>query len=52
AMLLRHSLGEDACAARIENAVAKALVAGARTADLGGSLTTGQMGDAVLRELK
>ena len=52
AMLLRHSLGEEACAVRIETAVAKALEAGARTPDLGGSLTTSEMGDAVLLELK
>ncbi|MES2987007.1 MAG: 3-isopropylmalate dehydrogenase [Pseudomonadota bacterium] len=52
AMLLRHSLGDEACAQRIETAVAKALEAGARTPDLGGSMTTGEMGDAVLRELK
>ncbi|RYD59758.1 MAG: 3-isopropylmalate dehydrogenase [Sphingomonadales bacterium] len=52
AMLLRHSLGEEACAQRIEAAVAKALEAGARTTDLGGSLSTSAMGDAVLLELK
>ncbi len=52
AMLLRHSLGEEACAVRIETAVAKAMAAGARTPDLGGTLTTAQMGDAVLRELE
>lgn len=52
AMLLRHSLGNETCAGQIETAVAKALQAGARTPDLGGSLTTSEMGDAVLRELK
>ena len=51
AMLLRHSLENEACAQRIEQAVAKALGEGARTADLGGSLTTSQMGDAVLAAL-
>ncbi|RYY25677.1 MAG: 3-isopropylmalate dehydrogenase [Sphingomonadales bacterium] len=51
AMLLRHSLGNETCAGQIETAVAKALQAGARTLDLGGSLTTSEMGDAVLREL-
>ena len=51
AMLLRHSLGEEACALRIEAAVSKALAAGARTPDLGGSLTTTEMGDAVLKAL-
>ncbi|MES2445442.1 MAG: 3-isopropylmalate dehydrogenase [Pseudomonadota bacterium] len=51
AMLLRHSLNDDASAKRIEAAVSKALIAGARTADLGGSLSTREMGDAVLRAL-
>ncbi len=48
AMLLRHSFGAEAAAARIETAVAAALAAGHRTADLGGSDTTRAMGDAVL----
>ncbi len=51
AMLLRHSLGKPGDATRIEAAVAKTLAAGARTADLGGDLSTGAMGDAVIREL-
>ena len=51
AMLLRHSLSDEASAQQIEAAVAAALTAGARTFDLGGSLTTAEMGDAVLREL-
>lgn len=51
AMLLRHSLSDEASAQRIEKAVASALARGARTADLGGSLTTTEMGDAVLREI-
>jgi 3-isopropylmalate dehydrogenase len=51
AMLLRYSLGMDAAADRIEAAVTRALAGGARTADLGGSLTTGEMGDAVLKAL-
>jgi 3-isopropylmalate dehydrogenase len=52
AMLLRHSLGDDANARRIEAAVAAAIAGGARTADLGGSLSTRAMADAVLKELK
>jgi prolyl-tRNA synthetase len=36
---------------RIFKAVDEALSAGARTADLGGSLTTRQMGDAILKRL-
>lgn len=52
AMLLRHSLNDDASARRIEAAVAAALAKGARTADLGGTLSTQAMGDAVLTELQ
>ena len=51
AMLLRHSLSDEASAQKVEKAVGAALARGARTADLGGSLTTAEMGDAVLREL-
>ncbi|MBR0553680.1 3-isopropylmalate dehydrogenase [Stakelama marina] len=51
AMLLRHSLGRGDDADRIEAAVADALRDGARTADLGGSLSTGAMGDAILSKL-
>ncbi|ATY32330.1 3-isopropylmalate dehydrogenase [Sphingomonas psychrotolerans] len=51
ALLLRHSLSDEASAQRIEKAVGAALAKGARTADLGGSLSTTEMGDAVLREL-
>ncbi len=51
AMLLRHSLGMEDAADRIEAAVTAALVGGARTADLGGSLSTREMGDAVLKAL-
>ncbi len=51
AMMLRHSLGQEAAAQRVEAAVTAALVGGARTADLGGTLTTGDMGDAVLAAL-
>ena len=48
AMMLRYSLGLNAEADLIEVAVAKALEGGSRTPDLGGQLTTAQMGDAVL----
>lgn len=51
AMLLRYSLGMDNAADRIEAAVSAALVGGARTADLGGTLSTREMGDAVLQAL-
>ncbi len=51
AMLLRHSFGLEAEAARIEAAVAKALGDGIRGGDLGGSLGTAEIGDAVLERL-
>ncbi|WP_336958021.1 3-isopropylmalate dehydrogenase [Sphingobium aquiterrae] len=51
AMMLRYSLGLPEAADRIEAAVAGALEAGARGPDLGGSMTTAQMGDAVLAAL-
>lgn len=55
ALLLRHSLGLEAEAQRIEAAVAAAISSGARTADLangtGATLGTRQMGDAVLAAL-
>jgi 3-isopropylmalate dehydrogenase len=47
AMMLRHSLGRADAADRIERAVAAALAGGARTADLGGTLGTAEMGDRV-----
>jgi 3-isopropylmalate dehydrogenase len=51
AMMLRHSLGQAAAADRIEAAVAQAIRDGARTADLGGTMSTAAMGDAVLAAL-
>jgi 3-isopropylmalate dehydrogenase len=51
AMMLRYSLGMAAEANRIDAAVAKALAAGHRTADLGGTMSTMAMGDAVLAAL-
>jgi 3-isopropylmalate dehydrogenase len=51
AMLLRHSLGLEAQAARIEAAVAKTLADGIRGGDLGGSDSTSAIGDAVLARL-
>ncbi len=52
AMALRYSLGAPAMADRVEAAVAAALDGGARTADLGGNLSTAAMGDAVLAHLR
>jgi 3-isopropylmalate dehydrogenase len=51
AMMLRYSLDRAADAEIVERAVVKALERGARTRDLGGTLTTRQMGDAVLAAL-
>ena len=51
AMLLRYSLGLEAEAARIEAAVARALADGVRGGDLGGSLGTVAIGDAILERL-
>jgi len=51
AMMLRYSLKMGAEADRIEAAVAKALASGSRTSDLGGSMSTAEMGDTVLAAL-
>jgi 3-isopropylmalate dehydrogenase len=55
AMLLRHSLQQEASAARIEQAVARVLRSGARTADLArgtqSSVGTRAMGDLVIEAL-
>jgi len=51
AMALRHSLGAAEAADRVEAAVESALDSGARTRDIGGLLSTREMGDAILRQL-
>ena len=51
AMLLRHGLGREDAAARIESAVDRALEAGLRTGDLGGKATTAEATRAVMEEL-
>ncbi len=51
AMLLRHSLKLEAEAASIEKAVDETITAGARTADLGGKLTTRQMTDEIIKRM-
>jgi 3-isopropylmalate dehydrogenase len=51
ALLLRYSLKLEKAAAAIEAAVDAAIAAGCRTADLGGTLTTGQMTDEVIARL-
>jgi 3-isopropylmalate dehydrogenase len=51
AMLLRHSLGLEAEARAVERAVSEAVKDGARTKDLGGSLSTVAAADEVLARL-
>ncbi|MFA6219572.1 MAG: 3-isopropylmalate dehydrogenase [Erythrobacter sp.] len=51
AMLLRHSLGHDAQAARVERAVEGILADGVLGGDLGGSASTRDIGDAIVRKL-
>jgi 3-isopropylmalate dehydrogenase len=51
AMMLRHGLGREEAAAQVESAVDRALDAGLRTGDLGGTATTAEATSAVLEEL-
>ncbi len=51
AMMLRHSFDLETESAVIENAVEKAINSGARTGDLGGSLSTRQMTDEIIQRL-
>jgi len=51
AMLLRHSLGREREAERVEGAVAKSLADGVRGGDLGGNQGTTALGDAVVARL-
>jgi 3-isopropylmalate dehydrogenase len=51
ALMLRHGLSLEAEAAAVESAVDRALAGGLRTADLGGSATTAEATEAVLKEL-
>jgi 3-isopropylmalate dehydrogenase len=51
AMMLRHSFGREAEAARIETAVARALADGVKGADLGGTAGTAEIGGAVVARL-
>ena len=50
-MVMRWSLGRSDVADRIFAAVGKALDGGARTADLGGAMSTRAMADAILKHL-
>jgi 3-isopropylmalate dehydrogenase len=51
AMMLRYSLDQAEAAVRIETAVASALANGARSPDLGGRMTTSEVGDSVISAL-
>ena len=51
ALMLRHAFALEDEAAALESAVDRALAAGLRTADLGGSTTTADATEAVLKEL-
>lgn len=51
AMMLRYSLNEPVLADKVESAVRRVLGQGARTADLGGDMSTTAMGDAVTAAL-
>ncbi len=51
ALMLRHGFSLEAEAAALESAVDRALEEGLRTADLGGSATTAEATEAVLRNL-
>ena len=51
ALLLRHGLGREDAAAAVESAVDRALEGGLRTRDLGGTATTADATEAVLKEL-
>lgn len=52
AMLLRYSLGLEAPAKAIEDAVRKVLDDGMRTADLRGTATTVEIGDRIVEVIK
>ena len=51
AMLLRHSLNLDVAARQVEDGVERAVQAGAKTKDLGGTLTTEEMTQAILENI-
>jgi 3-isopropylmalate dehydrogenase len=52
ALLLRHGLGREVEAAALESAVDRALESGIRPPDLGGTATTAETTEAVLKEIK
>lgn len=52
ALMLRHSFNLESEACSIENAVEQTITDGARTADLGGKLTTRQMTDEIIKRIE
>ncbi len=52
AMLLRHGLGDEDGAGRLEAAVKRVIEDGPRTRDLGGDASTAEVGDAVAARLE
>jgi 3-isopropylmalate dehydrogenase len=52
ALMLRHGFALEGEAAALESAVDRALAQGLRTADLGGTATTAEATEAVLRNLE
>jgi 3-isopropylmalate dehydrogenase len=50
-MMLRHSFKLESEASAIESAVHQTITDGARTADLGGKLTTRQMADEIIKRI-
>lgn len=52
AMMLKYSCGEPDLASAVEKAVENAIEKGTRTKDIEGTASTGEMGDAVARELE
>ncbi|RJP49627.1 MAG: 3-isopropylmalate dehydrogenase [Anaerolineaceae bacterium] len=52
AMMLRHSFKLESEACSIESAVEQTVTGGARTADLGGKLTTRQMTDEIIKRIE
>src|SRR3954453_9802914 len=51
ALMLRHGFAREDTAAAVESAVDRALAGGLRTADLGGSATTAEATEAVMKEI-
>lgn len=50
-MMLKYSLGEPELAKSVDDAVRNVIEKGIRTADIGGSAKTAEVGDAVAEEL-